>query len=164
MEVSHVNRPVVNAPQGAYMQTSQDRRAMYGLPSSFTELLTKGKELPLKIRELFFGFDFEIQLARLDIFVIDYLSTAFEEISELALKYLEIEDGVYSDKKERIEWFKREIRYINSEVKVLVRGYRAIDGFTIIEGGTIRSHAESINEERNRERRGFLKNLFNKGV
>lgn len=132
------------------------------IPSTFSEALTKGAELPEKLRDYYFGFDFEIQLSNLNEKIIDYLNTAFEQITLLVLKVKDIKNGKYDDT--NTSWYEKEIKAINTEVKVIVRAYRGIDGFTIRESKTWRSEAEQRIEQKGEERQGYFKKLISGGV
>lgn len=144
-------------PQGPTMVPTPQPMPV-GFPSTFSEALTKGKHLPDDYKTLLFGFDFEIQLADLDNETIDYLNTAFEEASFLAIKILNMRAGLYSDTDPT--YYKNELDAINTEVKVVVRASRGKGGFWVREAGTVRSQAENVLEQRGQERRGFLRSLL----
>lgn len=153
---------MVNGTLGTTAPTQQQGSTVIGLPATFSEALTKGKALPDNLQKYFYGFDFEIQLANLDFLVIDYLNTAFEQVCILALKVLNIGKDKYSDKDKSfyLDW----IDTINSEVKVIIRGYRGINGFWVREAGMIRSKGETVMEQRGAERRSFLNRLIGGGT
>lgn len=131
----------------------------WGLPATFSEALLKGVEVPENFKKLYWGFDFEIQLSDLDIYTLDYLNTAFEQINNLAIKIIEVESkNKYQDSDEA--FYKNWSDEVNSEVKVIIRGRRAIDALTIRESKTFRTYGEEIIEEKRQERAGWFRGMI----
>jgi len=130
----------------------------FSVPATFSEALTRGVEIPKELRKFYWGFDFEIQLSNIDNRIIDYLNTAFEEITALTIRRVDINNGKYSSSE--TDWFDNEINSINAEVKVIIRAHRGKDGFTVRESKTFRTEAEQTLEDRSEQRKGLIKGLL----
>jgi len=146
-------------PQTQQAATATNAANYWGLPATFSEALLKGVEVPDTYKKLYWGFDFEIQLSDLDLFTLDYLNTAFEQINALAIKINEIDlKSKYNDTDS--SFYMNWLDEINSEVKVIIRGCRGKNALTIRESKTFRTYGEEVIEEKRQERAGWFKGMI----